>query len=241
MLSSVEVLNELEGKGIRPVGLPVQNPDKHDSYLIFLRLSYNKDGNAVPSKRKMDIALKHLESKGIEVNVALIDEKASDLDRAVAALLAEKFFASAQSSVFSLARGEGLISINLSEGVGDAEIAEMEQAVREFLKLLGISTLRFIFLTPRPAATTTAFIGMLRKHAPVSLDKLGQELVKAGFEQPTEAWMRRTLDRWRKKGVLYRRSDKRFVLTLAGLNQFGTKRNRTSPDITRALAAARQE
>lgn len=241
MLSGVEVLNELEGKGLWPVGLPVHNPDKPNSYLIFLKLSYDKDGNAVPSKRKTDMALKHLADKGIEATVALLDEKASDLNRAVAALLAEKFSASVQSSVVSLGRGEGLISINLSDGVGDAEIAEVEQAVRDFLKLLGITTLNFIFSTPLPTATVTAFIGMLRKHAPVSLDELRQELVEAGFEQPTKAWMKRTLDRWRKKGVLFRRSDERFVLTLAGLNQFGTKRSRTSPDVTRALAAARQD
>ncbi len=241
MLSAAEVLQELEGKGLRPVGLPIVNPDKPNSYLIFLKRTYDKDGNAVPSKRKMDIAIKHMVDRGVVVNVALLDEKASDLDKAVAALLAAEFPASIQSSVVSLENSEGLISINLSEGVEDSDITAMEQAVTEFLGLHGIVKLNFIFSTPRPTATVTAFISMLRKHAPVSLEELGQRLVDGGFEQPTEAWMNRAFDRWRKKGVLFRRPDGRFILTSAGLKQVGTKRGRTSPDVTRALAAARQD
>lgn len=241
MLSAAEVLHELEEKGLRPVGLPVENPDKPNSYLIFLRRTYDKDGNAVPSKRKMDIAIKRLVDRGVAVNVAILDEKASDLDKAVAALLATKFPDSVQSSVVSLENNEGLISINLSDGVEDPDITAMEQAVTEFLGLHGFAMLSFIFSTPRPTATVTAFIGMLRKHAPVSLEELGQRLVDAGFEQPTDAWMNRAFDRWRKKGVLFRRPDGRFILTSAGLKQVGTKRGRTSPDVTRALAAARQD
>ncbi|WP_306258658.1 hypothetical protein [Pararhizobium sp. IMCC21322] len=239
MFNSTDVFNELISKGLKPVGRVVENPDKENSFLVFLRTSYDNDGRPHLSKRLISSIVGNFERENITLIITFLDEKALELDAAVTAMLSSKFPEAVVNSIVSLENGEGLVSIDLSDQALDTDTVTIEQTIREFLGFLGVEKLEFIFSTPLPLSTVTACIGMVRKHAPITAEDLTQKLVDAGFAKPSATWLNSTLDRWRKDGFLHRRTDKRFILTLAGLKHVGTRRNRTSPDISRALAIGR--
>jgi hypothetical protein len=239
MSRSTDVFNDLVSMGLTPVGRVVENPDKENSFLVFLRRSYDDEGNPQPSKRLISSIVKEFAKGKIGLVVAFLDEKAIRLNSAVAKMLSSKFPETVVNSVVSLEKEGGLVSVDLSDRASEEDIVGIEREIRELLGYLGAVNLDFNFSTPLPFPTVTACIGVVRKNAPITFDELIQRLIDAGFAKPSEVWLNGILDRWRRSGFLHRREDKHFVLTLEGLNHLGTSRDRNSPDNGRALAIGR--
>jgi hypothetical protein len=239
MPSKADVLNAFLSKGITPLGPVVANPDQENAFMVFLARAYDSNGSEQPSERMIRTVVKMLKDQSINISIAFIDEKAASLDKAVSAMLIDKFQHAVKGSVVAFDNGLALVSVELTDQASNEDKGVIEAETTELLGYLGATKASFVFSNSLELPTVTAILGRVRKAAPVSVEELAEKLTKAGFEEPTEAWLTRILDRWRKKGLVYRRPDKRYILTLKGLNAAGTRRNRNSPDVSRALAMNR--
>lgn len=241
MLSRREALQELDKLGLDIEGSLIENPDKPDSYLAFVRTTSDQDGVLRPTDKELVKAKRKLATKGTDLSVSRIDDKSVLVGDAVDALLRKSFEGSVERSVLSLRESECNVYIGLA-GTADSDLtSSIEKAVAELLELHGLKKTNFVFTVELPSITVTGLTSILRKHAPINVQELCDLASEAGFEEPALDWMNKTLDLWRKRGLVFRRADERFILTLKGLNLLGTLRNRRSPDVVRALAVARSE
>jgi hypothetical protein len=241
MLSRNEALQLLDKLGLIIEGSLIENPDKPSSYLAFVRTTSDKDGVVRPTDGELAKAKKKLAAKDTDLSLSRIDDRTSLLGDAVEALLRKNFEGLTEHSIISLRGNDCHVYISLV-GTADDELTNaIEKAVVELLELHGLRKTNFVFSVAVASITVTGLTSVLRKHAPSSVEELCDLVVEVGFEKPTRDWVNKTLDRWRKRRLVFRRADGRYILTLEGLNQLGTSHNRRSPDVVRALAIARRD
>ncbi len=233
------VLDLVVKNGLKPIGGVVEDPDRESGFLIFLRVSRDQDGAVVPSERKLALVAKEAEKEGYFLRIAFLDDKASEVDSAARSMLTTKYPDLVDNVVVSLSEKGATAWIEVPNTITADDEELIKGSLIEFLGFMRVSLEQAVFSTTLTLPTVTACINMIRKYAPLSKDELIQKLKDANFDQPAESWLDNMLDLWRKKGFLHRRSDGRYILTLAGLNRVGTRRNKLSPDVGHALAMAR--
>ena len=120
------------------------------------------------------------------------------------------------------------------EQVGDLT-EEVEAVIGSFdLKLKAVISISDVRLP-----NDSVILSMIRQAAPVGADDVVTVMTGRGFELPEDDWLTRRLDRLRKRGLVVRLKDGRYVLTRRGLLALGSGKNRSSPDIGRILDLAR--
>ena len=106
----------------------------------------------------------------------------------------------------------------------------------------GLTCQAFEVVLPQlPEASTTAILRAVKVHAPASLAVVNQDLLRRGFSCPSEKWLSYKLDSARKRGLLQRDHDGRFILTSDGLEVVPWSRTASSSDVDRMLSLARRK
>lgn len=122
------------------------------------------------------------------------------------------------------------------------EEERLEEETRSELARFGVTCQAFgIVTTQRPEPSIAAILRAVKVHAPASLAMLSRDLLQRGFFSPSEEWLSRKLDVARKRGLVLRGKDGRFVLTASGLEVVPWSRTASSSDVDRMLSLARRK
>lgn len=121
-------------------------------------------------------------------------------------------------------------------------VEEIKRTASRELSKFGVSCQALDIVAPQsPEASTPAILRAVKVHAPASLTVVSQDLLRRGFSCPSEKWLSHKLDVARKRGLLLRGEDGRFVLTASGLEVVPWSRTASSSDVDRMLSLARRK
>lgn len=228
-------------KGLELTGPVIVGIEPDAVHLVFVRAGLDKEGRRSPSAYVLNTTSAAAAAIGFKLNFILVDGERSDLDSSLKTMLFGKFSDMIRNSYGAFANNRANVWVEPKRVITEEEKQKIESAVREFLTLLNYELELLNITQSENLPTPTAILRALRTLAPCTLQTLTEELVRRGFVVPNEAWMNHGLDRLRKAGVIFRKRNGEYFLSLSGLSSQGTQKNRQSPDIIRSLALARKE
>lgn len=241
MFSRIYVQELIEEIGLRPVGPVVEDPDVKNGFLAFIKVSQGEGGNQNPSKKQVDSALKAVEKTGALLKLAFLNDREALLNTTVNSMLEKKFPGKHGNAVVSVSGTEASVFLDTDDSTTDDDQEGMRSALIELLGYMVIDDVKVVFSRTLRLPTATTCLLSVRRYGPLSKESLVERFLQRGLDRPTETWTENTLDKLRKKGLVHRRTDKRYIMTLKGLNATGTRRDRLSPDISRALELSRTD
>lgn len=197
------------------------------------------------SRRQLAFVSKSLEKKyGKRVIVTLRDAQAlDDIAVSLRAVLKNEFPDLVSDVHVSFVTSKAAVVWVESKAVIDQKAVESirSKAAAE-LADFGLTCQAFEVVLPQlPEASTTAILRAVKVHAPASLAVVNQDLLRRGFSCPSEKWLSYKLDSARKRGLLQRDHDGRFILTSDGLEVVPWSRTASSSDVDRMLSLARRK
>lgn len=197
------------------------------------------------SRRQLTFVSKSLEKKhGKRVIVTLRDAQAlDDIAVTLRAVLKHAFPDLVSDVHVSFATGTAaVVWVEPTTIIDSKAIEQLKMAATRKLAEFGVMCQAFdIVLPPLPEPSTTAILRSIKVHAPASLATVNQDLIRRGFSCPSEKWLSYKLDVARKRGLLLRDQDGRFLLTASGLEVVPWSRTASSSDVDRMLALARRK
>lgn len=238
MSSRVYIRELVERNGIEPIGPIVDDPDVQNGFLIFVRMVNDGDG-AKPSASQISRTLTAAKESGSFIKFAYINDKEAILNSAVNDMLKKKHDSHYENAVVSLSASEASVFVETSDDTTNEDQEAIQGSILELLGYMQVENLQIQFSRSLKLPTATTCLAVVRRYAPVTTEGITRILQARGFDRPTDGWTSKTLDGLRKKGMVYRRPDKNFIMTLKGLRATGTSRSRLSPDVVRALALSR--
>jgi hypothetical protein len=241
MSRNQDILTVFKKNGVKIVGDLVEDPDTDKGFLAFVRQSLDKSGAIQPSSRKLSIVVSEIAKLDASVKFVFLDEQALSVDAAIKRFIEETYSEHIASVVSSIDKGTVYVWLQESEQLDQTERDEVVASTCKLVRFLGLSEAKVFFGSILSLPSRSALLGTIRKHSPLTKEELVTRLQELKFDSPPETWLDNVLDLSRKHGFLYRRPDKKFILTLKGLNELGSRRNRSSPDVSRALAIARKQ
>lgn len=227
-------------KGVNLAGPIVSNQDEEPTYLAFVKAKITTDGRREPSAFALNRISASALGLGIHVSFVLIDGGRDDLDGSVKTMLFGKFPDIIRNSFSTFAGKTADIWIEPKQILDANQRAEIESSISSFLGFLNFTAKSINITQTENIPTPTALLRTIRICAPCSADEITEHLSKNKFAVPNKVWLNHALDKLRKSGVVVRKKNGQFILTLKGLTSLGTSKNRLSPDVTRALAIAQK-
>lgn len=221
------------------VGRIISTSFQEQDYYAFVKVEFDKDGHRNPSTFKLNRIGTEASDHGFKIHFILVHDEQEHLDQSIKTMLFGKFPDDVRNS-FSTRDGKSVdVWIEPKRALSDPQSSKIRDSVKQFLEFLNLN-LRFLKLTQvENVPTPTAILRTLRIAAPVSLDGLMQALDCRNFIVPNEVWLNHAIDKLRKAGHVVRKSNNHYFLSLQGLAALGTRKDRNSPDIQRALALVR--
>jgi hypothetical protein len=226
--------------GISLAGPIVSNQDEMPSYLAFVKAKFMPDGRREPSAFALNKITASALGLGIQVSFVLIDGERDDLDGSIKTMLFGKFPDAVRNSFSTFAGKTADIWIEPKQILDATQRAEIERAISAFLGFLNLTAKSINITQAENIPTPTALLRTVRICSPCSAEEITQHLSEKDFVVPNRIWLDHSLDKLRKSGVVLRKKNGQFILTLKGLSSLGTSKNRQSPDVVRALAIARK-
>lgn len=236
-------VNEIITDTVIRYGLPMAGqPIRGESgapYIVHILIARDAHGRQEPPQKRLIEAKAIVEAQGIPLEFVLINQRIEHAEQNLRATmlanhsnLVRNIFLTSQG-----ARTEVWI-----EEKGDVEIAlrtEVEKTVLKFAQANKIKSISIHFMHDEIIPATFEVLSAIRRIAPTSCELLKQELELRSFSVPSLDWVNRKFDVLRKAGLVVRISDRKYAVTLEGLQRLGTRKGRSSPDVVRLLALAR--
>lgn len=227
-------------KGVALAGPIVTNQDEDPIYLAFVRAKISPDGRREPSSFALNSISKQVLELGVRLSFVLIDGERDDLDGSIKTMLLGKFPEIIRNSFSTFTGKTADIWIEPKQVLDASQRTEIESSISSFLGFLNLTAKSVNITQSENIPTPTALLRIVRVLAPCSVDEIIDVLSKKDFAVPNRVWLNHAMDKLRKSGVLVRKKNGQFILTLKGLTSLGTSKNRLSPDIARALAIAQK-
>jgi hypothetical protein len=120
------------------------------------------------------------------------------------------------------------------------QLADLEVVCSELLRLYGIKDLVVMYGESDDLPTNPMILRRLKIHAPVTTERLANELRSMRSIVPNVRWLQGKLDTLRKQGLATRSSEGSYSLTEEGLSIVPHGTQRSSSDVERALALGRR-
>lgn len=217
--------------------------------MLILEVPRDRVGNTASkektSRRQLAFVSKSLEKKhGKRVIVTLRDTQAlDDIGISLRAVLRHEFPDLVSDVHVSFVTSTAAVVWVESKSIIDPNaIEELESVTRRELEKFEVKCQAFDIVSPQlPEPSTTAILRAVKIHAPASLPAVNQDLLRRGFSCPSEKWLSYKLDVARKRGLVLRDQDGRFLLTASGLEVVPWSRTASSSDVDRMLALARRK
>lgn len=236
--SEVEAL--ILENGIELAGPIASNQDEDPTYLAFVKTKILPNKKRKPSAFELNNISKKAIKTGIRLSFVLIEGERDDLDGSIKTMLLGKFPEIIRNSFSTFAGEAADIWIEPKRVVDENQREEIENSISSFLGFLNITVKSVNLTQTENIPTPTAILRVVRVLAPCSVDEIILYLSKKDFSVPNNVWLNHSMDKMRKSGLVFRKKNGQFILTLKGLTSLGTSKNRLSPDVTRALAIAQK-
>lgn len=240
MPHKAEIISLLERGGIANVSSVVEADLEAIAYLVFIPIERNSDGSKSPSGFKLGKIKEELKNIGISVEYVLTDGAAPDLESGLRAALLMSHGDYIRNVFFQANGRSGDVWIDPKRTLEPLVRDQIRERAQGYLKNFEFIVGNVVLTAEDNLPTVTVCLKAIRKSAPVEVNDLISILRDSNFNIPSYDWMRRRLDLLRKKGLVVRRGDGRYVLSLTGLRALGTGRGRSSPDVARLLALVRR-
>lgn len=240
MSIKAEIISFLENGGIKNISSVTDADLDGASFLVFIPTTLTTNGRRIPSGHKLGRLREQLKAKGINIEYVLTDGALFDLESGLRAALLMSHNNLVRNVFFQLKDRTGNIWIDPKKPLTPETKAQIKARASEYLKSFNLDAGDIVSTTEDNIPTITASLKIIRLLAPIEASDLASALSNANFVVPSEDWVRRRLDQLRKKGLVVRRNDGAYVLSLTGLRALGTGRGRASPDVVRVLALARR-
>ncbi|MCC0014268.1 MAG: hypothetical protein H6877_13275 [Rhodobiaceae bacterium] len=240
MDESEEIADALKNQGLTLVGKPVEDKEGR-GHLVFVSVSFDEGGKQSPTNYEISRAEALVESILGDISIILVSEKGNDFKNNIKSMLIRRYSKQIRNIFTSVKGNKVSLWIEPKADIAETQIREIENRARDFLRIFNLSLDHFTNTRQNNTPSNTACLNLIRKKAPLSQDQLEIELRERGFDVPTQDWLAKNLDRWRKGQLIHRRADGGYVMTVKGLKALGSGKNRRSPDIARALDMARRQ
>ncbi|WP_386175276.1 hypothetical protein [Sulfitobacter sp. R86518] len=221
------------GSGLALIGEPVNDPDTEKGLILFVKAI---GGDASPINKRISKFHNRLAAEDIVAKIAAPDDRTKQIEAFLSATLKGALPDLEADVTLAFEKNSAAVWISLPDGSQKQEAEAVEASARRFLSELGINDVIVKFKADQNFLSNTACLRILRRNSPCSAEELVQYLVRPGFDQMSLDDVRRFLDTARRKGLVIRRHDKKYIVTLKCLMDLGSSRDRFSPDISRALA-----
>ncbi|MFZ6861378.1 hypothetical protein ACO0K7_01950 [Undibacterium sp. Ji67W] len=236
-----EIQTRLSAMGIQCSGAIVRGEHGERHFLVHVPVKRNDENKQVPSNKKLHDAKSEFAENGIEIEFLLHDEFGKDIEAGLRATLLHSHGDSIRNSFLSMYNDIATVWIDPKKVLDDEELKKIRIESERYLAKFEIERVSFSLTTGQNLPTILVCLKTIRTLAPVSVKSLSESLILSGFSIPSEDWLKRRLDVIRKDGkIFFRRDDDTYVLSLKSLENLGTGRGRSSPDIKRLLALARR-
>jgi hypothetical protein len=240
------IQQHLSAKGLAYIVPRILNPS---SPVLILEVPRDRVGDTASkektSRRQLTFVSKSLEKKfGKRVIVTLRDAQAlDDIAVSLRAVLKHEFPAVVSDVYASFVTSTAaVVWVESKTIIGPKVIEQLRSAATRELAEFGVMCRAFdIVLPQQPEPSTTAILRAVKVHAPASLAAVNQDLLRRGFFCPSEKWLSYKLDIARKRGLVLRDQDGRFLLTAGGLEVVPWSRTASSSDVDRMLSLARRK
>lgn len=236
----------LSARGLEYVIPRMMNPGSH---ILILEVPRDRLGNTAAkdktSRRQLAFVSKSLENKhGKRVVIAVRDAQAlDDIAVSLRAVLRHEFPEQVSDVHVSFATSTAAVVWVESKSFIDSQaIEQLRTRATKELGEFDVKCQAFEVVLPQlPEPSTTAILRAVKVHAPASLERLSDDLLRRGFSCPSEKWLSYKLDVARKRGLVLRDPDGRFLLTSGGLEVVPWSRTASSSDVERMLSLARRK
>jgi hypothetical protein len=237
-----QIIEELlTAKGVTLAGPIISDQDATVTFFAFVNVSLDNEGRRVPSAFTLNRVSSEAKEANIHVSFVLIDGDRDDLDSSLKTMLFGKFPDFVRNSFATFEQNKADVWIEPRRAITDALRTDLGKAIGDFLSFLSIELKSINITRAENVPTPTAILRAIRTISPNSVTEIARVLKQKGFAVPNDVWMNHALDKQRKSGKILRKKNGQYVLTLEGLTSMGTRKNRASPDVARALALARRE
>ena len=235
-----EIAKAFNDRGIDLAGSVVKDLDAN-RHLVFVSVDSDDEGTQIPSIRALSKVERAVEEEFGAVTVVPVRRADDGISPSIKTMLFRKYPNQIRSVFSSVDRKSVSVWVETKSPTTKERSDEMKEAVAEFIGYFHLELIDFINASELNLPSETTCIGAIRKLAPVTVPDISAELKRLGFEIPGEQWIGKILDRWRKNKLIHRKANGQFVMTVQGLKALGSKKNRRSPDVRRALDMARRE
>ena len=235
-----DITESFRSRQINLVG-PVLRDRENAGHLAFVSIENNDAGEQVPTNFALSKAKREVELEFGKITIVLVRRGDEDVTSSIKSMMFRRFSVDVRN-VFSRVTGQSVsVWVETKSATTKEKSDEMADSVSGLVRQFGLELQDFINTSELNLPSETACIQVIRKRAPVALAEVVVELDSRGFRVPGDNWVARILDRWRKKRLIHRKNDGRFVMTVSGLSALGSGKNRRSPDVSRALDLARRQ
>lgn len=202
-------------------------------------------GKGYTSKRQL-AHLRRLIREKFDVNVVTAFRQEHQLDSLEAgldALLVRRFPDYVSGVYISFVTGESAqIWVSLKNETLESYIQQISEQANDYLGAASLSIESIEFILPSAQEPSiAAILRALKTFSPASIDTVLEKLTGRGFYIPNGRWLSRRFDVARKKGLVIREHDGKYILTTAGLELVPRSRSRSSTDVERMLLLSRRK
>lgn len=236
-----DIVEKIKNQNIDIVGNLVKDVNESSTYYAFIQISRDKSCLQKPSNKKLNDISEYFQKEKIKLSFILVENDTDNIEASIKTSLF-RFFPDLVRNVFIEPEKNGIIVwIEPKKTLESKQEKEINEKIDDLCKFLNITLTGLKFTSSENVPTPTACLSIIRRKAPINLEKLQEELLKERFFVPSKEWLSHLIDKLRKTQRLLRRKDGAYVLTLTGLKALGSSKNRKSADIQRALDLARRE
>ena len=240
MSDETNISDELIASGISLVGDLVQDASEEKKFYVFVRVTRNKFGFQRPSNYKLRKLSENFEKRNLQVAFIISGNEGEDIQSSVKTTLFRFFPEIVRNAFVSLDHESATVWVEPKKVLTREEEEAIGSKTKEILQVLGIRLNAVMITSSENVPTRTACLSSTRVKSPLTQEELKTALIERNFHVPHKDWLSNMLDKLRKSGLILRRENGQFMLTLSGLRALGSEKNRRSPDISRALDIARR-
>ena len=177
------------------------------------------------------------------IDSVIQSDKSSSIQSGIESIINEKILPNNYDlSLIFQSAGEILVFLKLKNSIESEAILKIEENVKKYFDILKIKKFNIETIkNSKNPPTLTAILRSAKKIAPFLTAEIIKELEARSFDLPSEKWMNKQLDSARKKGLIFRRPDGKYVLTYRGVLLTPTTKNRNSSDVERVLYLANKK
>lgn len=237
-MSFEPVLDTLNEFGFRLASSIIEIPEIDHGIFIPIHVTRAADGSMNPKKVDFIRAKSRLQMLGFQPEFLLINEGSEDAEHSLRASLLISFPEIVRNVFLSVGTTVCNVWIDQKRNIEDQERVRVNEHVAKFVQLFRLPQASVLSLGEISLPTKFEVLAVIRSRAPIDCETLRNILIERGLTVPSLDWINRQFDALRKSGLVTRRNDRQYVLTLDALQRLGTSKNYRSPDVQRLLALA---